>query len=84
VKGLTDLVNEHKARSRAYEREKCKVFRSSYSNHYRAGLIKLLRLLEFRSNNVEHQPVLDGLKRIGSFKLAQAAPVRFAVTTTAA
>ena len=50
VEGLTDLVNEHKARSRAYEREKRKVFRSSYTNHYRTGLIKLLRLLEFRSN----------------------------------
>ncbi|HWC85874.1 MAG TPA: DUF4158 domain-containing protein [Solirubrobacteraceae bacterium] len=67
VEGLTDLVNEHKARSRAYEREKRKVFRSSYTNHYRTGLIKLLRLLEFRSNNAEHQPVLDGLKLILRF-----------------
>ncbi|MCA1697930.1 MAG: Tn3 family transposase, partial [Actinobacteria bacterium] len=67
VKGLTDLVNEHKARSRAYEREKRKVFRSSYTNHYRTGLIRLLRLLEFRSNNAEHQPVLDGLKLILRF-----------------
>jgi hypothetical protein len=67
VKGLTDLVNERKARSRAYEREKRKVFRSSYTNHYRAGLIKLLRLLEFRSNNAEHQSVLDGLKLILRF-----------------
>ncbi len=67
VQGLTDLVNEHKARSRAYEREKRKVFRSSYTNHYRTGLIKLLRMLEFRSNNAEHQPVLDGLKLILRF-----------------
>jgi len=67
VKGLTDLVNEHKARSKAYERDKRKVFRSSYTNHYRAGLIKLLRVLEFRSNNQDHQPVLDGLKLILRF-----------------
>ena len=67
VSGLTDLVNEYKARSRAYEREKRKVFRSSYTNHYRTGLIKLLRMLEFRSNNAEHQPVLDGLKLILRF-----------------
>jgi len=40
VQGLTDLVNEHKARSKAYERDKRKVFRSSYTNHYRSGLIK--------------------------------------------
>lgn len=50
VQGLTDLVNEHKARSKAYESDKRKVFRSSYTNHYRSGLIKLLRVLEFRSN----------------------------------
>jgi hypothetical protein len=37
VQGLTDLVNEHKARSKAYERDKRKVFRSSYTNHYRSG-----------------------------------------------
>jgi TnpA family transposase len=67
VQGLTDLVNEYKARSGAYEREKRKVFRSSYTNHYRSGLIKLLRMLEFRSNNAEHQPVLDGLKLILRF-----------------
>jgi hypothetical protein len=40
------------------------VFKSSYTNHYRTGLIKLLQVLEFRSNNTEHQPVLDGLKLI--------------------
>jgi len=43
------------------------VFRSSYTNHYRSGLIKLLRVLEFRSNNHDHQPVLDGLKLILRF-----------------
>jgi len=67
VQGLTDLVNEHKARSKAYERDKRKVFRSSYTNHYRSGLIKLLQVLEFRSNNQDHQPVLDGLKLILRF-----------------
>jgi hypothetical protein len=67
VTSLTDLVNEYKARSGAYEREKREVFRSSYANHYRTGLIKLLRMLEFRSNNAEHQPVLDGLKLILRF-----------------
>jgi len=62
--GLTELVREYRAR-RAYERDKRRgVFKSSYTNHYRAGLIKLLQVLEFRSNNTEHQPVLDGLKLI--------------------
>ncbi len=61
--GLTDLLREYRAR-RGYERDKRRVFKSSYTNHYRTGLIKLLRVLEFRSNNTEHQPVLDGLKLI--------------------
>ena len=45
----------------AAERDKRRVFKSSYTNHYRIGLIKLLQVLEFRSNNTEHRPVLDGL-----------------------
>ncbi|MGZ6869186.1 MAG: hypothetical protein ACXVHI_02565 [Frankiaceae bacterium] len=61
--GLTELVGEYRAR-RAHERDKRRVFKSSYTNHYRTGLIKLLQVLEFRSNNTEHQPVLDGLKLI--------------------
>ena len=54
--GLTELVGEYRAR-RAHERDKRRVFKSSYTNHYRTGLIKLLQVLEFRSNNTEHQPV---------------------------
>ena len=32
--------------------------------HYRRGLIKLLDVLEFRSNNAIHRPVLDALDLI--------------------
>lgn len=35
--------------------------KASYTNHYRAGLIRLLDVLEFRSNNTTHRPVLDAL-----------------------
>jgi hypothetical protein len=63
-KGLTDLLHEYKARSGAHARDKRRVFASSYGNHYRTGLVKLLRVLEFRSNNSEHRPVLDRLKLI--------------------
>jgi len=59
--GLTDLLREYKARQGAYARDKRRVFRASYSNHYRTGLLKLLATLEFRSNNTAHRPVLDGL-----------------------
>ncbi len=38
--------------------------RASYTNHYRVGLIKLLDVLGFRSNNTTHRPVLDALELI--------------------
>ncbi|MCM3885649.1 Tn3 family transposase [Frankia sp. R82] len=62
--GLTDLLADYKGRAGGYERDKRQVFRSSYTGHYRAGLIRLLRVLEFRFSNTAHRPVLDGLALI--------------------
>ena len=61
---LTDLVNEYRATGTEYQRQKRKVFKASYTNHYRRGLIRLLGVLEFRSNNTAHQPVIDALELI--------------------
>jgi hypothetical protein len=61
---LTDLVNEYRATGSEYQRQKRKVFKASYTNHYRRGLIRLLGVLEFRSNNTAHQPVVDALALI--------------------
>ncbi|MDQ3677996.1 MAG: Tn3 family transposase [Actinomycetota bacterium] len=61
---LTDLVNEYRATGTEYQRQKRKVFKASYTNHYRRGLIRLLGVLEFRSNNTAHQPVIDALRLI--------------------
>ncbi len=58
---LTDLVNEYRATGTENQRQKRKVFKASYTNHYRRGLIRLLGVLEFRSNNTAHQPVIDAL-----------------------
>jgi rhamnose utilization protein RhaD (predicted bifunctional aldolase and dehydrogenase) len=58
---LTDRVNEYRATGTEYQRQKRKVFKASYTNHYRRGLIRLLGVLEFRSNNSAHQPVIDAL-----------------------
>ena len=58
---LTDLVNEYRATGMEYQRQKRKVFKASYTNHYRRSLIRLLGVLEFRSNNTAHQPVIDAL-----------------------
>ena len=58
---LQDLVAEYRQKGTEYQRQKRKVFKASYSNHYRRGLIRLLGVLEFRSNNTAHQPVIDAL-----------------------
>ena len=61
---LKDLVAEYRAKGTEYQRQKRKVFKASYTNHYRRGLIRLLGVLEFRSNNTAHQPVIDALTLI--------------------
>ena len=64
---LRDLVAEFKSSGPTYQRTVKATLKSSYTNHYRAGLIKLLSVLEFRSNNTIHRPVLDALELIGTY-----------------
>jgi len=61
---LRELVAEFKASGPTYQRTVKATLRASYTNHYRVGLIKLLDVLEFRSNNTAHRPVLDALELI--------------------
>lgn len=44
---LKDLVAEMKATNAEFARSKREVFKPSYSNHYRSGLMKLLGVLDF-------------------------------------
>ncbi|WP_431324658.1 Tn3 family transposase [Rhizobium sp. YTU87027] len=63
---LAALVREYKAGG-SYQQRVHAVLRSSYGGHYRRMLPKLLSLLEFRSNNAAHRPViaaLEWLKRL--------------------
>ncbi len=61
---LRELVAEFKASGPTYQRTVKATLRASYTNHCRVGLIKLLEVLEFRSNNTTHRPVLDALELI--------------------
>jgi TnpA family transposase len=64
---LAAIVKEHKA-SGGFERQVHKVLRASYLRHYRRMLPVVLGVLEFRSNNAVHRPVLnaiDWLRRTG-------------------
>ena len=66
-KTLQDLVKELKANGTAYRQKIHTVVRSSYRHHYRRILPKLLSLLEFRSNNDIHQPVIEALKLLKKY-----------------
>ncbi len=55
---LRDLVKEWKATGPAYRTTLRTVVRNSYSGHYRRMTPKVLRALEFRSNNEGHRPVI--------------------------
>eukprot|EP01033_Poteriospumella_lacustris_P014918 gene14918-10666_t len=57
---LAAVIQEYTSAG-AFHAQVHKVLRSSYGNHYRRMLPKLLESLEFRSNNAAHQPVLDAL-----------------------
>ncbi|WP_205314809.1 hypothetical protein [Nonomuraea lactucae] len=62
------LVAEMKVTNAAFARSKREVFKSSYSNHYRAGLVNLLEVLDFRSSNDRHKPVIEALALIERHK----------------
>ncbi|GAA1579878.1 hypothetical protein GCM10009789_37070 [Kribbella sancticallisti] len=48
---LRELVHEYKTKGPVYRRTVQTTLKASYTNHYRRGLIELLEVLEFRSNN---------------------------------
>jgi hypothetical protein len=72
---LRDLVAEFKHSGPTFRHTVKRTLRASYTNHYRRGLIRLLEVLEFRSNNSTHQPVLDALMMIG--RHAHAGSIRY-------
>ncbi len=61
---LRELVHEFRTKGPVYRRTVQTTLWASYTNHYRRGLIEVLDVLEFRSNNATHRPVLDALDLI--------------------
>lgn len=61
---LRELVHEFKTKGPLYRRTVQTTLRASYTGHYRRGLVALLEVLEFRSNNATHRPVIDALALI--------------------
>lgn len=62
---LAAIVREDKATG-GFERRVHSVLRASYLRHYRRMLPAVLKVLDFRSNNAGHRPVLDAVEWIRS------------------
>ncbi|MGV9599487.1 Tn3 family transposase [Streptosporangium sandarakinum] len=58
---LADIVAEAKANEKVFNTRVRTKLRGSYSHHYRRGLPKLLKAVEFHSGNEAFQPVIDAL-----------------------
>ncbi|MCA1701478.1 MAG: Tn3 family transposase, partial [Actinobacteria bacterium] len=67
---MRDLIAEYKTAGPTYRRTVQTTLKASYTNHYRRGLIRLVGVLEFGSNNTAHQPVLDALDVIARYARA--------------
>ena len=61
-KTLQDLVREYKSTGPGYALQVQTRLRASYGAHYRRLLPDLLDVLEFRSNNAAHRPVIRALE----------------------
>src|SRR3954471_2776538 len=59
-----DLVRESKATGPTYRTTLRATIRSSYRGHYRRAVLDLLAVLDFRSNNDVHRPVIRALDLI--------------------
>ncbi len=64
---LRDLVHEHLTGGPMVRRRIHTVMRASYQGYYRRMVPQLLDVLEFRSNNVLHQPVIRALELMRQF-----------------
>ena len=64
---LRDLVREAKANEQVFRSRVRTVLTSSYTNHYRRMLPKLLAALMFRCNNTAYRPVMDALDLLARY-----------------
>lgn len=74
---LANVVKEYKAGG-VYDRRVHAALRSSYARHYRRMLRPVLDILEFRSNNSRHQPVLEALALVRRMRAEGRRSVRLA------
>ncbi|MEK4455931.1 MULTISPECIES: hypothetical protein [unclassified Paenibacillus] len=61
---LRDLVKEFKHTGPAYREKVHTIIRASYGSHYPRMVPEILGILDFRSNNEVHQPVILALELV--------------------
>ncbi|KTC69026.1 Tn3 transposase DDE domain protein [Legionella birminghamensis] len=64
---LKNIIDEYKKKGPKYQSLLHQQIRSSYASHYRRMIQPLLENMAFRSNNAEHQPILDALLLIKKY-----------------
>jgi TnpA family transposase len=69
---LRDLVKEYKTTGTAYRQRVYTVMRASFASHYRRMIPQLLEMLEFRSNNDIHRPVIQALELLKKYAQSKA------------
>ena len=69
---LRDLVKEYKFTGTAYRQRVHNVMRASFASHYRRLIPQLLSVLEFRSNNDTHRPVIEALELLKKYAHSKA------------
>ena len=65
---LEALWHEYNTKGSTYRQHRQRVFKASYTNHYRAGLIQILDVLEFGSTNTVHAPMMAALALIKRYR----------------
>jgi hypothetical protein len=65
---LVALLREFKANGTSWRQHRQRVFKASYTGHYRTGLIQIIEVLEFGSANTVHAPMVEALTLIKRYK----------------
>jgi TnpA family transposase len=68
VDTLVALWHEYQSKGSTYRQHRQRVFKASYTNHYRSGLIQIIEALEFGSTNTVHTPMMTVLALIKRYR----------------
>jgi hypothetical protein len=62
------LWHEYHSKGSTYRQHRQRVFKASYTNQYRTGLIQIIEALEFGSTNTVHAPMMAALALIKQYR----------------